>query len=155
SFRGWDSSFRNWRTSLPPAYSTTTIIDDTPGRGRSVRPGLLVPGTIERRHSPTDRKELSLRVRLAGDAVPQLVEERALQGLREQHAGVAKRQRRPLRQLARELPCPIEEAILGKHLGDGSPLERFAGTQLLPREQHVARAIASDDRGPDDVLAVA
>jgi hypothetical protein len=38
-------------------------------------------------HSPTDRKELALRVRLAGDAVAQLVEESALEILGEQHAG--------------------------------------------------------------------
>src|SRR4029078_4353229 len=82
----------------------------------SVRPRLLVPGTIERGHSPTDRKELALRVLIAGDAVPQLVEECALEILGEQHPGVAERERRPLRELTRQLPRAVEEPVLGENL---------------------------------------
>src|SRR5919197_4717840 len=108
---------------------------------RSIRPGLLVPGAIERPHSPTDWEELALRICLAGDAVAQLVEECALEILGEQHTGVAEREGRPLRQLARQLPRPVEEPVLGKNLVDGSPFERLPSAQLLSGEQHVPRPI--------------
>src|SRR5262245_61246992 len=139
------SCLSNLRTCLPKAYSTIISTGEAELRAflgacrrqmssRSARPGLFVPGPIERRHSPADREELALRVRLAGDAVAELVEERALEILGEQHAGVAERERRPLRELARQLPCPVEEPVLRKHLADGSPFERFLRVQLLPRE---------------------
>ena len=75
----------------------------------SVRPGLLVPGPIERRHAAADREELALRIRLAGEAMAQLVEECALEVLGEQHARVAEREGRALGQLARQLPRAVEE----------------------------------------------
>src|SRR4029453_3293264 len=122
---------------------------------RSVRPGLLVPGAIERRHASSNREELALRVHLAGDAVAQLVEQRALEILGKQHAGVAQNERRTLGELARQLPRPVEEPVLGQHLVDGSPFERLLRRELLPGQEHVSSPVASDDRGPDDVLAVA
>src|SRR5262245_44539283 len=118
---------------------------------RSIRPRLLVPSAIERRHSATNREELALRVHLARDAVIQLVEECALEILSEQHAGVAQREGRPLRQLARQLPRAVEQPVLGKHFTDRSPFKRFSGAQLLPGEEKIPCTIASDDRRPDDV----
>src|SRR5262245_56390002 len=108
------------RTRLPCAYSMVSFGGeghcDYPG---SVRPRLLVPGAVERLHSATDREELALRIRLPSDAVGQLAEECPLEILGEQHAGVAQREGRALRELARQLPRPIEEPILRKHLADG------------------------------------
>src|SRR5262249_1713336 len=87
----------------------------------SVRPGLPVPRAIERLHASPDREELALRVHLAGDAVAQLIEERALETVGEEHAGVTQNERRTLGELARQLPRPVEEPVPGKHLVDGSP----------------------------------
>src|SRR5262249_45153138 len=111
----------------------------------SVRPRLLVPGTIERRHASAYREELALRIHLAGNAVAQLIEERALEILGEQRAGVAQNERRSLGELARQLPRPVEEPVLGKHLVDGSPFERLPRRELLPREEEVSSSVASDD----------
>src|SRR5262249_33237175 len=166
---GLGPRFPSLRTCLPLSYSMIVLCGEAQFPPRqstecaatagsepgSVRPGLLVPGPIERLHSPADREELALRVRLAGDAVAQLVEEGTLEILGEEHAGVAQRERGPLRQLARQLPGAIEEPFLGKHLVDRSPFERLLRGQLLPREEHVPRPVPPDDRGPDHVLTVA
>src|SRR5262245_62461365 len=121
----------------------------------SVRPGRPIPGAVERPHSPTDREELALRIHLAGDAMAQLIEERALETVGEEHAGVSQNERRSLGELAPQLPRPVEEPVPRKHLVDGSPFERLLGRELLPRQEEVSSSVASDDRRPDHVLAVA
>src|SRR5262249_46208796 len=120
----------------------------------SIRPGLLVPGAIERRHTSAHREELALRIHLAGDAVAQLIEECALETVGEEHAGVSQNERRSLGELARQLPRPVEEPVPGKHLVDGSPFEGLLRRELLPCQEKITSPVASDDCGPDDVLAV-
>src|SRR5262249_18291060 len=110
---------------------------------RSVRPGLLVPGAIERRHSPADREELALRVHLAGDAMAQLIEERALETVGEEHAGVSQNERRSLGEVTRQLPRPAEEPVPRKHLVDGSPFERLPRRELLPPQGEASSSVAS------------
>src|SRR5262245_35080747 len=101
----------------------------------SVRPGLPIPRAVERSHSPTDREELALRIHLAGDAMAQLIEERALETVGEEHAGVSQNERRSLGDLARQLPRPVEEPVPGKHLVDGSPFECLLRRELLPCQE--------------------
>src|SRR5262249_6710038 len=91
---------------------------------RSVRPGLLVPGAIERRHSPADREELALRVHLAGDAMAQLIEERALETVGEEHAGVSQNEWRSLGGFTRPPPRPAGEPVPGEHPVDRLPVQR-------------------------------
>ena len=121
----------------------------------SVGPGLLVPRRVERFHLAAEREERALRVRLAAEAVAELVEERALERVGEQLTGVAQRQRRPLDQFAGVLPGPVEQLVLGQHLVDHAPLLGLLGAELLARQQEVARAVVPGEDAPDDVLAVA
>src|SRR5262245_43766579 len=151
-------SMRARRSRMKSSGARTVLIASScmlSSRPRSVRPGLPVPRAIERLHAAPDREELALRVHLAGDAVAQLIEERALETVGEEHAGVTQNERRTLGELARQLPRPIEEPVPGKHLVDGSPVERLLRRQLLAGQEQVSSPVASNDRGPDDVLAVA
>jgi hypothetical protein len=64
-------------------------------------------------------------------------------------------QRRPLDDVAGEVPRPTEQLVLREDLVDDAPLQRLRGRDGLAGEQEVARPDRPQQHRPDDVLAVA